>query len=77
MIKLGVKMKINLCERHATIFFLRRRQLGIEPIQVLVDNAKLRYYKHLQRMQENRLLKSCMYQVRGGRTSRGRPKTTW
>jgi len=54
-----------------------RQRLGIDDIILILQQNRMRWYRHVLRKEDNDWLKRCMgYEVEGSRP-RGRPKRTW
>jgi len=51
--------------------------LGIDDIALVLQQKRLRWYRHVLRKEDDDWVKKCTeYEVEGPRP-RGRPKTTW
>jgi len=54
-----------------------RKRLGIDDIELVLQQNRLRWYRHVLRKDDDDWVKKCMeYEVEGPRP-RGRPKRTW
>ena len=54
-----------------------REQLGIFNIIDILKQYKINWRKHIQRMDDNRLLKQILNYKPEGRRNKGRPQTRW
>jgi len=67
----GVKLR----DRHPSKEL--RERLGIDDTALVLQQNRLRWYRHVLRMEDDDWVKKCMeYEVEGPRP-RGRPKRTW
>ena len=54
-----------------------RELLGLEPVSLMIKKSWLRWFGHVERKDDNDLVKRCItWEVEGIR-QRGRPKKTW
>ena len=54
-----------------------QEELGVTPILDIVEKNKLRWYGHVQRMEENRYPKKALNWTPHGRRPVGRPRMRW
>ena len=54
-----------------------RKELGVNSIQDKVSNLRLRWYGHMQRMEENNEVRSVVDTRVPGKRPRGRPRGRW
>jgi len=66
----GIKLKDRLPSKEL------RERLGVDDIALILQQNRLRWYRHVLRKDDDDLVKKCMeYEVEGSRP-RGRPKRT-
>ena len=54
-----------------------RKSLNIEPLLLRIERSQLRWFGHVSRMPQERLLKQALPAKANGRRSVGRPRTRW
>src|SRR5678816_1132187 len=54
-----------------------RREVGVTPMVRRIDVARIRWWGHLERMQEDRLARKRWEWMPDGRRLRGRPRKRW
>jgi hypothetical protein len=54
-----------------------RETVGVQPIQEYVERSQLRWYGHINRMDDKRIVKRVCEAREIGKKPRGRPRKTW
>ena len=54
-----------------------RETVGVQPIQEYVERSQLRWYGHVNRMDDKRIVKRVCEARETGKRPRGRPRKTW
>ena len=54
-----------------------RKSLNIEPLLLGIERSQLRWFGHVSRMPQKRLLKQALLDKANGRLPVGRPRTRW
>ena len=54
-----------------------REQTGQENLELSVQERRLRWLGHVQRMSDDRIAKQVLHRVPEDRRKRGRPRVTW
>ena len=54
-----------------------RKELGVNSIQEKVKEMRLRWYGHMQRMEENNEVRAIVDVIVPGKRPRGRPRGRW
>uniref|UniRef100_A0A8D8R0B7 Endonuclease-reverse transcriptase n=1 Tax=Cacopsylla melanoneura TaxID=428564 RepID=A0A8D8R0B7_9HEMI len=54
-----------------------RRSVDVEKLQDKIERSRLKWYGHMQRMNEERIPKNIFNQQIEGRRRRGRPRMRW
>ena len=54
-----------------------RKSLNIEPLLLRIERSQLRWFGHVSRMPQERLLKQALHAKANGRRPVGRPRTRW
>jgi hypothetical protein len=54
-----------------------REKLGMKDIQIQIKGNRLRWFRHVKRMDKHRIPKRLMEMKMTGKRPRGRPQTRW
>jgi hypothetical protein len=56
---------------------ITRETVGVQPIQEYVERSQLKWYGHVNRMDDKRIVKRVYEARKTGNRPRGRPRKTW